>query len=293
MQRGRSVRARTLCGVPCVGIVANPASGRDIRRLVAGASVVGNADKAGMVLRALVGLRAGGVDRVLAMPAGDGLGATLARLLARRDGDVPALELLPLRLTGSAADSTAAVAAMCAAGVEAIVVLGGDGTHRVVAKACGDVPLCALSTGTNNAFPELREATVAGLAAGLAVTGRGGPHALCQEAALAIAAPGCADDLALVDVTLTSARFVGARAVWDPSTLREVVVTMADPAAVGLSALAGQLAPFARGSGRGLHVRIARDPADAQLVLQVPLAPGLVGAGRGRRLPRRSSWATP
>ena len=32
-----------------VGIVANPASGRDIRRLVAGASVVGNADKAGMV----------------------------------------------------------------------------------------------------------------------------------------------------------------------------------------------------------------------------------------------------
>ena len=55
---------------------------------------------------------------------------------------------------------------MRAAGVEAIVVLGGDGTHRVVAKACGDAPLCALSTGTNNAFRELREATVAGLAAG-------------------------------------------------------------------------------------------------------------------------------
>ena len=48
--------------------------------------------------------------------------------------------------------------------VAAIVVLGGDGTHRVVAAHCGDIPLLALSTGTNNAFPELREATVAGLA---------------------------------------------------------------------------------------------------------------------------------
>ena len=53
----------------------------------------------------------------------------------------------------------------------AIVVLGGDGTHRVVAEARGDVPLCALSTGTNNVFPELREATVAGLATGLVATG--------------------------------------------------------------------------------------------------------------------------
>ena len=41
----------------CVGIVANPASGRDIRRLVAGASVFGNADKAGMVFRLLAGPR--------------------------------------------------------------------------------------------------------------------------------------------------------------------------------------------------------------------------------------------
>jgi len=34
------------------------------------------------------------------------------------------------------------------------------------------VPVCALSTGTNNAFPEMREATVAGLATGLVATGK-------------------------------------------------------------------------------------------------------------------------
>ena len=44
----------------CVGVIANPASGRDIRRLVAGASVFGNADKAGMVFRLLSGLGATG-----------------------------------------------------------------------------------------------------------------------------------------------------------------------------------------------------------------------------------------
>ena len=63
-----------------VGIVANPASGRDIRRLVAGASVFGNADKAGMVFRLLCGLGAAGVERVLMMPAADGL-TTLQRQL--------------------------------------------------------------------------------------------------------------------------------------------------------------------------------------------------------------------
>ena len=47
-QRSRNpARRRVLTSVPTVGVIANPASGRDIRRLVAGASVFGNADKAG------------------------------------------------------------------------------------------------------------------------------------------------------------------------------------------------------------------------------------------------------
>src|SRR5439155_2490737 len=97
----------------------------------------------------------------------------------------------------TAANSTRQVEAMRRAGAAAIVLLGGDGTHRVVAKACADVPLCALSTGTNNAFPEMREATVAGLATGLVATGRGGPDALRREAALRVEVDGATPDLAL------------------------------------------------------------------------------------------------
>jgi len=268
-----------------VGVVANPASGRDIRRLVSGASVFGNADKAGMVFRLMSGLGAAGVERVLMMPATDGLSSTLHRQLhahARRPpgpaaAPLPVLEELPLRLSRTADDTTRAVAMMRAAGVAAIVVLGGDGTHRVVAKGCGDVPLCALSTGTNNVFPEMRETTVAGLATGLVACGRvPAAIALRREGALAVERDGAEPDLALVDVAVTAERFVGARAIWTGAGVSELAVTFADPGAVGLSSIAGLLQPLERGAGRGVHVRFAADARDAALTLAVPIAPGLV-----------------
>jgi predicted polyphosphate/ATP-dependent NAD kinase len=256
----------------CVGIVANPASGRDIRRLVAGASVFGNADKAGMVYRLLAGLGAVGVRRALMMPAGDGLSRTLHRQLAGRADRLPALVELDMPLTSTAADTTHAVRRMCAEGVAVLVVLGGDGTHRVVAKACGDVPICALSTGTNNVFPEMRETTVAGIATGLVAMGRAGTQAIRRTPALVVERRDAEPDLALVDVAVTRERFVGARALWRHEALCELFVSVADPGAVGLSSVAGMLAPGAR----GVHVRLASDPADAKVVLDVALAPGLV-----------------
>jgi predicted polyphosphate/ATP-dependent NAD kinase len=267
-----------------VGVIANPASGRDIRRLVAGASVVGNADKAGMVFRLMAGLGAAGVERVLMLPAADGLSTTLHRHLHARHavpafngaGPFPVLEELDVALDGTARDSEIAVERMLAAGVRAIVVLGGDGTHRVVARGCGDVPLCALSTGTNNAFPEMRETTVAGIATALVATGRAGAEALRREAALRVEVPGVAPDLALVDVAVSRERFIGARALWRAGDVSELFVTFANPCAVGLSAVAGALQPLARGGGRGLHVRLAPDGAAAQGTVQVALAPGLV-----------------
>jgi predicted polyphosphate/ATP-dependent NAD kinase len=267
----------------CVGVIANPASGRDIRRLVAGASVFGNADKAGMVFRALAGLGAAGVDRALMMPASDGLSATLRRQLQAHapeqlDGAAPfpSLEELPIRLTGTADDSVRAVELMREAGVAAILVLGGDGTHRVVAKHAGEVPLCALSTGTNNAFPELREATVAGLATGLVARGQVGDGALRREAALQVELSNGERDLALVDVAVSAERFVGARALWRGAGVSELLVTFANPSAVGLSSVAGLLQPLVRGAGRGLYVVLSPTLEEGALTLKVPLAPGLV-----------------
>ncbi|WP_457806252.1 NAD(+)/NADH kinase, partial [Stenotrophomonas maltophilia] len=133
------------------------------------ASVFDNGEKGNMVYRLMVGLAAVGVERVLMMPAASGLYDSLERTLRAASASsgtklaVPELELVEMTVRHTVRDTIDSLAEMTRRGVSAVVVLGGDGTSRVVARHCGtDVPLCTLSTGTNNAFPEMREATVAG-----------------------------------------------------------------------------------------------------------------------------------
>jgi predicted polyphosphate/ATP-dependent NAD kinase len=260
------------------GIVTNSASGRDIRRLVTRASVFPNAEKSAMVQRTLGALGAVGVDRVLLMTDLGGIAAGVVRA-HRRHSEVagwPEVEFLDLPLTETASDTTAAVTAMVDRGVGAIVVLGGDGTNRVVAGACGDVPIVPLSTGTNNVFPELREATVAGLAAGLVATGRVPAAAVCRRNKILVVEDDThRRELALVDVCATTHAFVATRAVWEADTLRALFVTFAEPDAIGLSAIAGLLRPVGRDEPFGLALTLA-PPSRAELRVRAPIGPGLV-----------------
>ncbi|MBN3814928.1 ATP-NAD kinase, partial [Paraburkholderia sp. Ac-20347] len=64
-----------------VGVIANPASGRDIRRLTTHASVFPTAEKANMVVRLLAGLGAFGVDRVITLRDKTGVAALVLRAL--------------------------------------------------------------------------------------------------------------------------------------------------------------------------------------------------------------------
>ena len=123
-----------------VGVIANPASGRDIRRLVAGASVFDNAEKGNMVFRLMVGLGAVGVKRVLIMPAASGLYDSLDRNLrgnaAREDEQLlPELEPIEMTVRHSAHDTVEAVEAMRERGVAAIADALASG--RRVAVHCG------------------------------------------------------------------------------------------------------------------------------------------------------------
>lgn len=280
-----------MSGDVTVGVVANPASGRDIRRLVAGASVFDNSEKGNMVYRLMVGLGAVGVGRILMMPAASGLSDALDRTLrSHAAGDragLPDLELVEMTVRHTARDTVQAVEEMVERGVAVIVVLGGDGTNRLVARHCQNVPLCTLSTGTNNAFPTMREATVAGLATGLVATGQAGGEALRREKILRVGVNGEADrDCALVDVAVSADRFVGARALWRPEEISEIFVASASPDAVGLSSVAGLLDPTPRSAPYGLHLRLTA-PEEAETVLTVPLAPGLVvpiGVAKKRRV---------
>ena len=269
-------------GDAIVGIVANPLSGRDIRRLVTQASVFPTAEKANMIQRMLTAFGAVGVQRVLLSTDLGGISAAVLRAIRRRpaaagsgpDGRWPEVEFLdgqPIRQT--AQDTVDAVRRMVAADARVVVCLGGDGTARVTASAVGDVPMLALSTGTNNVFPAVREATIAGLAAGLVATGQVDQEAATTRAKLLEVRVGDRAETALVDVAVSTERHVGARAVWDPATVTQLFCAFAQPDAIGLSSILGQLCPVGRYEPHGVTARITPDAARQVLA---PIAPGLV-----------------
>jgi predicted polyphosphate/ATP-dependent NAD kinase len=269
-------------GDAIVGVVANPLSGRDIRRLVTQASVFPTAEKANMIQRMLTAFGAVGVHRVLLSTDLGGISAAVFRALERhraqggqgRQRRWPEVEFLdgqPIRQ--SAQDTMDAVRRMVTAGTRVIICLGGDGTARVAASAAGDVPMLALSTGTNNVFPAVREATIAGLAAGLVATGAVPAERVTTRAKLLEVRAGDRTETALVDIAVSTERHVGARAVWDPATVTQLFCAFAEPDAIGLSSVLGQLAPVARHEPHGVTARLS---AGAARQVLAPIAPGLV-----------------
>jgi predicted polyphosphate/ATP-dependent NAD kinase len=160
--------------------------------------------------------------------------------------------------------------------VGAIVVLGGDGTNRLVASVCGETPILPLSTGTNNVFPRVREATIAGLAAGLVAAGRVSPaETQVRSKMLQVEVNGASRGPALVDVAVASDFWIGSRAVWRPESVRQLFVTFAEADAIGLSSIAGLLRPVSRQAAHGLRVDLS-PPETAAATLTAPIAPGLI-----------------
>ncbi len=259
---------------PLVGIIANPASGRDIRRLVAHGTVFDNNEKTAIVRRVLLGLEAVGIRRVAYMPEHDF--GILPRAITGLHGPPLQLEASPLEMPvlGTSADSTRAAQLLAELDAGCIITLGGDGTNRVVAKGCGTVPLVPISTGTNNVFPTFLEGTVAGVAAGLVARDCAGKEALRRAPRLEVLVNGMPIDSALVDVVISEQPFVGSRAIWDLSLVREVVLSRIAPATIGLSALGGALlnSTVEVSERAGMHIVLG----DGGREVLAALAPGIV-----------------
>ena len=262
-----------------VGIIANPAAGRDIRRLVAQASVFPIAEKRNMITRIFSALGAVGVSTCYMIPDESGIADRVKRAIDHGPpvGQVwPEVEFLDMPIEGTPADTLEATTRMVERGVGGIVVLGGDGTNRLVAQACDGVPLTSLSTGTNNVFPMMREATIAGLAAGMVATG-----ALTREEAarrnkvLRVTIDGTPRDIALVDVCVSGETWTGAKALWRADALDQLFVTFAEADAIGLSSIAGLVRPVSRDDPTGVAIDLAAAPGAARTV-SAPLAPGLM-----------------
>ncbi len=262
---------------PLVGLIANAAAAHDVRRLSGHGSIVDQHEKERILRRVLFGLQAVGVNEALAMP--DPYGLALAAADAR---DLQArVRLVDMSLAHDERDSTLAAEWMALENCACIVVLGGDGTCRAVAKGCRDVPLLPISTGTNNVIPRPTEGTVAGLVAGLFARGLIPQEIAVQRSKrLEVTRSGEVIESALVDIAASTQPFLGARAITDLAPLRQLWLTQAVPGAIGLSAIGAHLHPLAPEAEHALLLDLAAadsvgSAADGVSVL-APIAPGLV-----------------
>lgn len=252
-----------------VGIIANPASGKDIRRLVAFGSVFDNQEKVRIVRRVLLGLNAVGVDQVCFMPDYFGIVSRAAENLKLNSRLFP----VNFKARASQEDTIRAARIMEERGVDCIVSLGGDGTNRALVKGTASTPVLPLSTGTNNVFPYMIEGTLAGLAAALVARGLVPLNeASVRSTRLDVVVDRNVVDLALVDVAVYDDRFIGSRAVWDMSKVRQVVLNRAAPHSIGLSSIGGLIHPVKPEDPYGLNLVLG----DSGRGVTAPIAPGLI-----------------
>jgi hypothetical protein len=262
-----------------VGLIVNPAASQDVRRLTSLARTVDVHERVNTVARILRGLGATNVATVHYMPEPSRVVERAVEELAstslpRGSEGTPGLRPVVLPGGGNAEDAGATVqaaAAMAELGVACVVTVGGDGTNGAVALGWPEVVVLPLPGGTNNAFAVPVDPTAAGLAAGLYATD---PRRLANHVrprpCLEVRVDGGAPLVALVDIALVRAGWVGAHAIWDPELLDAAVLARSDPSLTGLAGVGGMLMPLDGIVPRGLYIRFG---GHGRVVL-APLGPG-------------------
>ena len=249
--------------LPIVGLIANPASSKDIRRLVGLGRVVDVEEKANIAARFLVGLTAGPPVEVLALDDRAGL-VRRAVHLARHDA--PPVAFLRVTAVGREDDTRHAAEALATAGAVAVAVIGGDGTVRAAVAGWPTAPLVPLAAGTNNAIGIRHEPTILGVATARAVREPLRSRAFVPAPRLLVGGDG---DSALVDVVGVRSPWTGARALWDPGELVEALTVNVHPTAIGIAAIAAAFGPLPRDRGRYLRFGAGR-------AVTVAFGPGMV-----------------
>ena len=102
-----------------IGIIANPVSGRDIRRVAARGAVSSTEDKRNRIARAAVGAVAGGCKKIVAMKEPFGIASKALEDLPV-DADI---EILDIGARVDPTDTARAALAMKALGIKVLITL--------------------------------------------------------------------------------------------------------------------------------------------------------------------------
>ena len=249
-----------------LGICVNPMAGRDVRRLAARASTMTFEAKRDAVARIAAGADAIGVTDIYVTEEPFRVASMALEWLPLKAN----VHVLKTPINHDATDTEAAVAAFLDHGAATIVSLGGDGTNRAIARTTSEIDLVPLSTGTNNVFPVLVEPTVAGIAAGLAARGLLDDAQKPRCKVLHVDFQDGVADIALVDAAYLAGDFTGNMRPFDAAKLRQIMLTRAEPDAIGMSPIGGYLEVVDADDDHGLLLRTG---SGRKVV--APVSPGL------------------
>ncbi|WP_027179352.1 NAD(+)/NADH kinase [Maridesulfovibrio bastinii] len=250
-------------------IIANPASGKDIRRLVAHGSIFDNQEKVRMVRRLIIGLERSGVTKILYMPDSYQI---VPRALNSISPSIP-IEPIEMPVKNNQTDTMVAAGIMETLGAKSLIILGGDGTSRVACKGTVAVPVLPLSTGTNNVFPYMAEATIAGLAAGLVACGKLPLSKCCFKSCMFdILIDDAVVDIALVDAAVYDDIFLASKAVWKMEKIPQLFLTRCSACSIGLSAVGGQISEILPEEPRAMALTLG---SPASSTVTAAIAPGM------------------
>lgn len=259
-----------------IAICVNPMSGRDVRRLAARATNMTHEAKRDLVARIAAGADAMGVTDIYVTREPFRIAAAALEQMTLN----ARVHVLDFKLRSDASDTETAVHRFLAEGVRTLVSLGGDGTNRAMVRASCDYHLIPLSTGTNNVFPMLVEPTIAGMVAALQASGRL-PERMSQRAKVLHVRSPRGNDVGLIDAVLLERDHVGNLLPFDAGRLRQILLTRAEPDAIGMSPIGGLIHPVYAEDDGGLLLHLGPGGSHSDTVgastgydLEAPLSPG-------------------
>tara|TARA_B100000959_G_scaffold77196_1_gene81980 strand:- start:171 stop:1136 length:966 start_codon:yes stop_codon:yes gene_type:complete len=250
-----------------IGVIANPSAGKDIRRLVASGRIISNQEKANIISRFITGLISKGIRDFYFMPDKSGL----CKPAIENYRDKININFLDTKFYDGPEQTLIAASLLNDIKCDCVLVLGGDGTNRLVAKKINQIPLIPLSTGTNNAFPLMIDPTIAGIAAGFFVNlRRGKKKYLIRNPYINVKVDENEKDIALIDLAISKQNFVGSKAIWDPEMLEELFLTKSSPLTIGLSSIGSRV--LSANKNKGMRIIFGEQGK----VIYAPIAPGLI-----------------
>jgi hypothetical protein len=117
------------------------------------------------------------------------------------------------------------------------------------------------------------EGTTAGLAAGIIAQGIvNQDRCVAATKKLNIIKNGRVVDLALIDTVVLDQQFIGAKAIWDLSQVKEVIATQCHPSYIGMASIGGSFYPITADDDKGLYLRLGKD----NMRVSAAIAPGVI-----------------